>query len=308
MSKIVTTAQIQPVTMTSLEIVDFINDLRKEDAQAAGASFPSQGFAKLEHKDFLEKVPAVLGEETSAEFSADLPDSYGRARRGYRLPKREASLMAMSYSYKIQAKVWDHMTALEKKLEGAEPKQLPSPNKPTRASERYREAAVITREQLKICKLLGVDEGMAKVITAKEVRNVTGLDFTPLLTNVTATNNPRLTIPELAKHLDGATSEMVNTALEELGFQIKERWTSRGKPRSKWVLTEAGKQYGALAPYQAEGNEHTGMRPVWFESVLELVQPLVEIAIAHRAAAKGGKRSKKTTAPVTAMDSHEVQI
>lgn len=106
------TVSNQP-TMTSLELVDFINEDRRERANARGLPFPAHGFAKLEHKDFLAKVPLVLGLETSEEFSADLPDSYGRTRRGYRFPKREACLMAMSYSYELQAKVFDRMTALE---------------------------------------------------------------------------------------------------------------------------------------------------------------------------------------------------
>ena len=103
------------VTMTSLELVDFINGHRKQQADQSGESFPSKGFSKLEHKHFLDKVPEVLGER-SAEFSADLPDSYGRPRRGYRFPKRESCLMAMSYSYDLQAAVFDHMTELEQKL------------------------------------------------------------------------------------------------------------------------------------------------------------------------------------------------
>lgn len=77
--------------MTSLELVEFINAQRGE------------GESELLHKSFLAKVPQVLGEETSAKFIADLPDSYGRPRKGYRLPKREACLMAMSYSYDLQA-------------------------------------------------------------------------------------------------------------------------------------------------------------------------------------------------------------
>lgn len=101
-------------TMTSLELVDFINDDRKRQAHAAGMSFPCEGYPKLMHKNFLAKVPEVLG-ATSADFSADLPDGYGRARRGYTFPKREACLMAMSYSYELQAKVFDRMTALESK-------------------------------------------------------------------------------------------------------------------------------------------------------------------------------------------------
>lgn len=89
------------VTMTSLELVDYINSQR------------SEGETELLHKNFLAKVPQVLGEETSAKFSADLPDGYGRPRKGYHFPKREACLMAMSYSYELQAKVFDKMTELE---------------------------------------------------------------------------------------------------------------------------------------------------------------------------------------------------
>lgn len=89
-----------PVTMTSLELVDFINSQRE------GAE------PELTHANFLAKVPKVLG-ETSHSFECDLPDSYGRPRRGYRFPKREACLLAMSYSYELQARVFDRMTELE---------------------------------------------------------------------------------------------------------------------------------------------------------------------------------------------------
>lgn len=106
---------VTAATMTSLELVDFINSHRQQQAEAAEQDFPSKGYAKLEHKHFLDKVPEVLGER-SADFSADLPDTYGRPRRGYRFPKRESCLMAMSYSYDLQAAVFDHMTALEVKL------------------------------------------------------------------------------------------------------------------------------------------------------------------------------------------------
>ncbi|WP_275628808.1 hypothetical protein [Pseudomonas sp. 273] len=110
-----TTTGGQAATMTSLELVDFINEHRKQQAEQAGQPFPSDEFPELLHKNFLAKVPEVLGER-SAEFAADLPDSYGRPRRGYRFPKRESCLMAMSYSYDLQAAVFDHMTALEEKL------------------------------------------------------------------------------------------------------------------------------------------------------------------------------------------------
>ena len=89
---------LMAVTMTSLELVDYINEDRRD--------------AALTHANFLAKVPKVLG-ETSHSFECDLPDGYGRLRRGYRFLKREACLLAMSYSYDLQAKVFDRMTALE---------------------------------------------------------------------------------------------------------------------------------------------------------------------------------------------------
>ena len=53
--------EIAKVTMTSLELVDYFNTERKAKAVQEGAAFPSKGYAKLEHADFLKKVPEVLG-------------------------------------------------------------------------------------------------------------------------------------------------------------------------------------------------------------------------------------------------------
>ena len=89
------------ISMSSLELVDFINSKRSRDE------------AVLQHKDFLAKVPKVLGKPQSAKFSADYSDSRKRLQKCFILPKREACLMAMSYSYELQALVYDRMTELE---------------------------------------------------------------------------------------------------------------------------------------------------------------------------------------------------
>lgn len=91
------------VTMTSLELVQFINNQREV------------GAAELAHSDFLKKVPIVL-----SGGAGNFSDTYVHAQNGqtypcYRFPKREACLMAMSYSYDLQAKVFDRMTELEAK-------------------------------------------------------------------------------------------------------------------------------------------------------------------------------------------------
>lgn len=101
MNAIVTIANNLAVTMTSLELVEFINSQRAE------------GEAVLAHSDFLKKVPQVLGAEVAGNFSGYYKASNGKQNPMYTFPKREACLMAMSYSYDLQAKVFDRMTALE---------------------------------------------------------------------------------------------------------------------------------------------------------------------------------------------------
>lgn len=94
-----------PVTMTSLELVDYINSQRAE------------GEAELRHDHFMAKVPKVLSEEHAPKFRdmIEITVGNGAIRQSpiYRLPKREACLMAMSYSYELQARVFDRMTELE---------------------------------------------------------------------------------------------------------------------------------------------------------------------------------------------------
>lgn len=104
MSNIVSINPGDAVTMTSLELVDFINDQRAE------------GESELRHDHFMVKVPKVLGEEGVPKFR----DTYLNPQNGqtypcYRFPKREACLMAMSYSYELQARVFDRMTELEER-------------------------------------------------------------------------------------------------------------------------------------------------------------------------------------------------
>ncbi len=112
--------QIQPnnstqqVTMSSVELVEFINKHRQEVATA------EKPFIELQHRSFMTKVPQVLGAEAAAKFIA--ADNYTNGTGGtvqrqiYQFPKRESCLLAMSYSYELQAQVFDRMTAMEEAL------------------------------------------------------------------------------------------------------------------------------------------------------------------------------------------------
>lgn len=117
MTKLTVISNALPVegqpTMTSLEMVDYINADRKAKAEAEGLKFPCKTHPQLKHKSFLAKVPKVLGAKHSAKYFAQYKDSTGRELPCYTFPKREACLMAMSYSYELQARVFDHMTELE---------------------------------------------------------------------------------------------------------------------------------------------------------------------------------------------------
>lgn len=81
--------------MSSLDMVAYINSTREP------------GKPELRHDNFLAKVPTVLGPETSPEFLGHVEIALGQGAKRlsmvYNFPRREAMLMAMSYSYKLQA-------------------------------------------------------------------------------------------------------------------------------------------------------------------------------------------------------------
>lgn len=90
------------LTMSSLEIVKVINAIRKQDGYNT----------ELMHSDFLKKVIEVIGETVAGNFSCYYTASNGKQNPCYNFPKRESMLMAMSYSYTVQAAVYDAYEAL----------------------------------------------------------------------------------------------------------------------------------------------------------------------------------------------------
>lgn len=64
------------------------------------------GKGKDDHSNFMKKAKKVLGGDIVNFYDISL-DSYNREREILLLPEREACLMAMSYSYELQARVYD---------------------------------------------------------------------------------------------------------------------------------------------------------------------------------------------------------
>jgi len=76
------------------------------------------GRGKDDHSNFMKKAKRVLGDDVVNFYDMSL-DAYGRCREILLLPEREACLMAMSYSYELQARVYDAWRELKKKAESS---------------------------------------------------------------------------------------------------------------------------------------------------------------------------------------------
>lgn len=114
-------AAISTPTMSSLEMVDYINANRKAKAGSEGLLFPCKKYRKLEHRSFMKKVSKVLGDAAAKFFATDtyINGTGGVVERDIcNFPKREACLMAMSYDYELQAQIFDYMTELESNING----------------------------------------------------------------------------------------------------------------------------------------------------------------------------------------------
>ncbi len=112
MTNLMQVTETAVVSMTSLEIVEFINSRRPE------------GSAELRHYDFLEKVIKVLGLEYAGNFRSTYVADNGKENPCYRFPKRESMLMAMSYDYAAQAAIYDRWQELENQLHQLESEKV----------------------------------------------------------------------------------------------------------------------------------------------------------------------------------------
>lgn len=96
-------------TMTSLQLVEFINHLRKQECNGTYTELRHDHFM-IKIKDVLKAAPINLG---TAFYEVN---GAKRERKIAIFEKREAMLMAMSYSYDIQAVVYDAWETAEKAL------------------------------------------------------------------------------------------------------------------------------------------------------------------------------------------------
>ena len=155
--------------------------------------------------------------------------------------------MAMSYSYELQAKVFDRMTALEAK-------QTPAQSDPVLAC---------LAQRLTAASLFKIPEHLAQIEATKEVLKLHGVDFAPLLKIAPAQQNilreeESLEPTDLGKTI-GYTGKDFNLLLVASGMQVK---TVEG-----WFPTEEGKPYATVHSW-AKGAK-SGYNLKWRRSVLK---------------------------------------
>lgn len=246
------------ITMTSLELVEFINTFRRAQAEKAGAGFPSKGYAELRHADFMAKVTEVLGIEAERNFSdCYQPVAEGRKYPCYRLPKREACLMAMSYSYELQAAVFDRMTLLEEQA-----RSTPLPDTPESIMARAVLIAQDTIKQLESRTLeleAKVEQDKPKVLFADAI----------------SVSDTTILVRDLAKLIYQSTNIKIGEQrlyawLRENGYLIRQQGTSWNMPTQRsaemglFVIKEGTYQHPDKGPQITKTPKITGKGQNYF--------------------------------------------
>lgn len=249
-------------TMSSLEMVDFINSTREE------------GQSELRHDNFMAKVPSVLGEKAAPKFLGTAFYEVNGAKREraiYNFPKREAMLMAMSCSTKLQAKVYDHMEKLEAQL-----KALSAP-----ISEAAKEASALLgfaeaiASSFRMCESakLGLSRRMLQKHTPSMVEYLPqyAIDAPP-----SDTASVSSLVSHSLSHLLGeydikGSAIYWNKKLATAGFLRQEfRKSIRAMDKPYWSITEKGLEYGKNLVNEKSPNE---TQPYWYDATfLKLIE------------------------------------
>lgn len=233
-------------TMSSPEIVEVINEERKADA--AGGEY-----TVLRHADFMVKLEKHPGID-STKFSGQYKDSTGRMLKCYYLPKREAELMVMSESLKVQTRVYDRLTAAESASLGRAPIRIDSAV----------QALKLAPLAMRAARAFGLDKNVAAISANQYVCTVTGHN---LLKEFGATHLPAenqetqwFTPTELSPEAK-VSARKLNEALASAGLQER-----RGKV---WELTPAGHAYARLFDTGKQHNSGVMVQQVkWSAAVL----------------------------------------
>ena len=238
------------------------------------ATMSSREIAQLTGKDHrhvladIRKMFEELG-ETSAGFSADLPDAYGRPQPAFKLPKRETLILVSGYNVGMRAKIIDRWQELE-----------------ARAMLTHSAGGVL-RDELEavdvLARILNVaNSGKLGMVRASLAHHgaahlLPHLPVYAIDAPTTATSAPTSSMPTasltvlLCEHDIGVSAVTANKMLARAGMLDEmTRPSSKGAIKKFWSVTEAGQKYGKNVTSPSNPKE---TQPHWYRDTFnELVR------------------------------------
>jgi hypothetical protein len=125
----------------------------------------------------------------------------------------------------------------------------------------YKRSEGIVRSTLSLCRMLGTEKQMARVIAVDRARQETGLDLAQFLPVDNSVPESPVTLTELGKILE-ISGKAMNRELLDCGFQ------ERGE-NGDWAPTDKGRPFCTVNPYKSPHSEHAGCRFLWYRQVLD---------------------------------------
>ena len=236
------TAVSQAVTMSSREIAELTGK---------------------QHKHVLDDIRKMLEElgQTSAGFSADLPDAYGRLQPAYSLPKRETLILVSGYSTELRARIIDRWQELESRVAQPQPVAL------TQAEQDIR-VAVLLADALNVAPsgritMLGValKHSAPHMLAALPAYAIDA----PSQASAPQSSEPTASLTALLKqHSSGMSAASVNILFQRMGIlEQQTRQSTRGEIKRYWAITGDGLRWGKNITSPTNPRE---TQPHWYKS------------------------------------------
>lgn len=242
-------------------------------AQPGKVTMSTREIAELtgkQHKHVLEDARKMLEELgiALADFSADLPDVYGRLQPVFLLPKRESLILVSGYSTELRARIIDRWEALESGRE--HPSALCAFGAATTLLGQDLEALQILANWLNVAPSGQI--GMARVAVAHHAPHLLpalpgyAIDA-PVKPGVaiSGSSEPTFSATHLLKQHGVKISAVgFNKLLRECGVLSHEnRRASNGRVKAFWSVTDKGLAFGKNMVSDKNPRETS---PHWYES------------------------------------------